>query len=246
METTNKKASPRTSIYAAIAAAVAASICCLGPLVLVGLGASGAWIGSLSAMEPFRPYLIVAAVGALGYAFWRVYGAKPAVEECGPDGACRVDNAARYNKIGLWLATFAIGAMLLAPNLLGAAAEDDKSAARPSGAGAVAVTVEGGVAEAAVEKPMKKASITLAVENMTCAGCSATVRTALTRVEGVIGASVTHEPPCATVTYDSNEVSANTLTAATEKVGYPTRVAGTPNADGKGASVCVSKTPTKG
>ncbi|WP_433965926.1 mercuric transporter MerT family protein [Tunturiibacter gelidiferens] len=35
-------------------AAVLASSCCLGPLILVMMGFSGTWIGSLSALEPYR------------------------------------------------------------------------------------------------------------------------------------------------------------------------------------------------
>jgi len=35
--------------------AILASTCCLGPLVLVALGVSGAWIGNLTVLEPYRP-----------------------------------------------------------------------------------------------------------------------------------------------------------------------------------------------
>ena len=39
-------------------AAILASTCCLGPLILVLLGFSGAWIGSLSVLEPYRPMFL--------------------------------------------------------------------------------------------------------------------------------------------------------------------------------------------
>jgi len=39
-------------------AAILASTCCLGPLVLVALGLSGAWIGNLTLLEPYRPLFI--------------------------------------------------------------------------------------------------------------------------------------------------------------------------------------------
>jgi len=51
-------------------AAVLASACCLGPLVLVALGFSGAWIGNLTVLEPYRPIFIGAALIALFFA-WR-------------------------------------------------------------------------------------------------------------------------------------------------------------------------------
>ena len=40
-------------------ASILASTCCLGPLVLVALGLSGAWIGDLTLVEPYRPLFLV-------------------------------------------------------------------------------------------------------------------------------------------------------------------------------------------
>lgn len=53
--------------------AVAASSCCILPIVLFSLGVSGAWIGNLTAQAPYQPYLIVATVGLLGYGYWLIY-----------------------------------------------------------------------------------------------------------------------------------------------------------------------------
>jgi mercuric ion transport protein len=49
-------------------AAVLASTCCLGPLILVALGLSGAWIGNLTRLEPYRPFFIARALVALFFA----------------------------------------------------------------------------------------------------------------------------------------------------------------------------------
>ena len=38
-----------------LAGAFLASACCIVPLVLVTLGISGAWIGNLTALEPYKP-----------------------------------------------------------------------------------------------------------------------------------------------------------------------------------------------
>jgi len=46
------------SLLVGVVAGFGASVCCVGPLVLLALGMSGAWIGNLTALEPFRPYLI--------------------------------------------------------------------------------------------------------------------------------------------------------------------------------------------
>ena len=51
----------RGALFAGGLAAILASTCCLGPLVLVALGFSGAWIGNLTILEPYRPIFIGAA-----------------------------------------------------------------------------------------------------------------------------------------------------------------------------------------
>jgi len=66
-------------------AAILASVCCLGPLVLITLGISGAWISHLTALEPYRPYFIVLALVALGVAYRRIF--RPAAD-CQPGDVC--------------------------------------------------------------------------------------------------------------------------------------------------------------
>jgi len=59
-----------------ILSALAASTCCVLPLLLVSLGVSGAWIGSLTALAPYQPVFLVAALVSLGAGFWLVYGSR--------------------------------------------------------------------------------------------------------------------------------------------------------------------------
>ncbi|VCX09976.1 hypothetical protein BANRA_05706 [Klebsiella pneumoniae] len=56
----------RGALFAGGLAAILASACCLGPLVLIALGFSGAWIGNLTVLEPYRPFFIGAALVAPG------------------------------------------------------------------------------------------------------------------------------------------------------------------------------------
>lgn len=46
--------SPRWALLTGAAAALGASLCCVVPLVLASLGISGAWLASLTALEPYR------------------------------------------------------------------------------------------------------------------------------------------------------------------------------------------------
>jgi mercuric ion transport protein len=66
--------------------AVATSSCCVLPLILFTVGASGAWIGALVRLAPFQPYFIAATAASLGCGYWLTYrsgrNACPAGESC--------------------------------------------------------------------------------------------------------------------------------------------------------------------
>jgi len=75
---------------------VLASACCIGPLVLVSIGLSGAAGGLVAAFTPLRPVFIVIALAALAFAGWKIY--RRPVAECGPGSACAVPQTARIHK----------------------------------------------------------------------------------------------------------------------------------------------------
>jgi mercuric ion transport protein len=81
-------------------AAILASTCCLGPLLLIALGFSGAWIGNLSRLEPYRPLFIAIALVALFFAWRRVY--RPA-EKCLPSEVCALPQTKRIYKVLFWI-----------------------------------------------------------------------------------------------------------------------------------------------
>jgi mercuric ion transport protein len=77
-----------------------ASACCIGPLVLLTLGISGAWIGNLTALEPYKPIFAVIALGFIAAGFRQVYFRKPIV--CEPSSYCARPSSARITKVALW------------------------------------------------------------------------------------------------------------------------------------------------
>jgi len=100
--------------------ALAASSCCILPVVLFGLGISGAWIGNFTGLAPYQPYFIAVTLGFLGAGYWMVYRASKSA--CGEDGACARPLPNRLVKGALLVATIlvlaAFGFDLLAPLLL--------------------------------------------------------------------------------------------------------------------------------
>src|SRR5215831_13693809 len=66
--------------------ALAAASCCILPLVLFGLGVSGAWIGSFTQLAPYQPYFIAVTTACLGYGYWLVYRSSRIA--CGESDTC--------------------------------------------------------------------------------------------------------------------------------------------------------------
>ena len=80
-----------------------ASTCCIGPLVLLSLGISGAWIGNLTALEPYKPVFAAIALVFIGLGFWQVY-VRPRMA-CEPGSYCARPGSALFTKTALWFAT---------------------------------------------------------------------------------------------------------------------------------------------
>ncbi|MCA6217173.1 mercuric transport protein [Ideonella sp. B7] len=106
-----------SALLAAGLAALLASSCCVMPLALALLGVSGAWIGQLRVLEPWSPWLLAGALGALGLAAWQIYRpARAGSAQCGIDNdACRTTN--RWMRRWFWLVALLTLVPLLAPLL---------------------------------------------------------------------------------------------------------------------------------
>lgn len=95
--------SNRITAAGSLIAAVLASSCCIGPLLLVTLGVSGAWIGNLSALEAYKPFFVLITVVFLATGFWQVYIRPKRV--CVDGAVCARPFSDRLIKSALWFAT---------------------------------------------------------------------------------------------------------------------------------------------
>ena len=90
--------------------ALAASSCCILPLVLFSLGVSGAWIGNFTRLAPYQPYFITATLLFLGCGYWLVY--RSGVRACTEGEVCARPLPNRVIKTSLVLATILVAAAL--------------------------------------------------------------------------------------------------------------------------------------
>ena len=188
-----------------IIAAIAASLCCLGPLVAVALG-MGAF-GAAAAFESIRPYLLGVTALLLAVAFYLTYRKREVRCE---DGSCQVRGASRASKMMLWFATIAViafaafpyysGALLRASTKKNASPANSETASNMSNPGEAVVVVK--------------------VSGMTCDSCAFHIQNALTKVPGVKSADVSYEKGQAVVSYDPGATNPDAIRAAIDATGY--------------------------
>jgi len=85
-EPTGEQTTARLVAAGGLLGALAASTCCVIPLALFSLGISGAWIGQLTALSPYKPIFITITLGFLVYGYWLIYR-KPE-QACADGMAC--------------------------------------------------------------------------------------------------------------------------------------------------------------
>ena len=84
-----------------IVAALGAASCCVIPFLLFMAGISGAWIGNLTAIEPYQPIFAVVSLGLVGFGAWRLKRKRSIA--C-TNGYCATPRSERIARIGLWTA----------------------------------------------------------------------------------------------------------------------------------------------
>ena len=192
----------RLAIGGAIVAALAASLCCIGPLLFVMLGAGA--FGAATVFESARPYLLSAATLLLGFGFYRTYfrwgGA------CAPGAACATKPVSRASRAGLWSASVAVAAFAFSPYYAGTLAsklsKQNTTSVQPT-----APRAQSSNAPSASEPASGTATTTLTVEGMTCASCETTIDLAVEQTPGVRSASASFERSEVVVEYDPTKVT---------------------------------------
>lgn len=162
--------------------------------------------GNLTAIEPYRPYLMGLTLIILGYAFYRIYR-KPKAEECAQGSYCANPKSDRINKIALWISTVFVILLLSVPYMIPVINGNQNNPIEQSEIDYSTLMV-----------------VTLDVPDMYCPACPFTVQKSLSQLDGVISAEASLEAKKAIVTFDQSRVSTAQMIEATTNVGYPSSV----------------------
>jgi mercuric ion transport protein len=188
-------------IGGALLAALAASSCCLGPLLLAALGIGGA--GATVALGAYRPYLLAGAAVLLAAGF-RVTYRKPrgaTDDACG----CQRPRPHRAGRIGLWVATVLVVLVAAAPPLL-------------------AQWADGAHQRSSADTDASVVRATLVVAGIDCAACAAPMRKALAKVGGFHDLVLDVPRQSVTVTYEPAPGRLAAYVTAINDLGYEARL----------------------
>ncbi len=174
-----------------VLAGVAASLCCIGPLLSLSLG-----LGSFAASAFFaqwRPVFLALTFVLLGVAWYLTYRRPKA--DCA-DGSC-ARPPGKVARLGLWLGTVVALAAAVYPSL--PAASHQLSSATAAG----------------------DAKFSVQIPSMDCPPCAKGIEASLNRVPGVKQAAVDYETKAAVLIYDPRVTSRDKLLAFIDATGFP-------------------------
>ena len=194
----------KTFIGASLLAALAASLCCILPIVFALAGAG--IVGASAFFEAWRPVLLAITFILLGLGFYFAYRKRMT---CAPGSACERPTVTKAGRIWLWLATVFVLLFAAFPYYSGPVANfllSESNAPHNSTSPAATLT-----------------QVSLIVEGMTCPSCAKSVENKLLELKGVKSVTASYEKGSADIEFDPTAVTLRQLEKAIQDAGYKVR-----------------------
>ncbi len=186
-----------TFTFGSVVAAFLASLCCLGPLLLGGLGLGTVLVATFA---PLRPYFLALSGTLLGVGFYFVYRKPKSAQTCEGETCAPRGPRKRAAKTMLWVAAVGVLALALFPLYGGKLA----GASAPPRTTTIA----------------RLDSSELKITGMDCAVCASVIQRKLLETPGVVKASVEYPAGHATVEFDPALISPEKLVEVVNGTGY--------------------------
>lgn len=183
---------------AGFVAAIAASLCCITPVLALLAGTTG-MASSFSWLEPARPYLIGLTVVVLGFAWYQKVKPQKAAIDCD----CEEDAKTPFmqTKTFLGITTVFAVIMLAFPSYAHVFYGDNSK-------------------EVIIINEADIQTINFGISGMTCTGCEEHIKHAVNELDGIVEAEASFEKEGATIKFDQSKVSIAEIQAAIDETGY--------------------------
>lgn len=202
MNTENIKTDNNAKVASGVGlfAALAASLCCITPVLVLLAGASGA-ASAFSWLDPARPFLIALAIAALGFAWYKTLKANSA-EACDTDGKCVTEKKSFLaSRTFLTIVTIAAVVLMAFPYY-------GKIFYPKSNNQTVVVSSE------------DVQQVSFKVSGMTCASCEETIKLSVNKLPGIIETKVDYKSGKTSVKYDGTKTNKVAIIDAINATGY--------------------------
>lgn len=193
------KTKSNSLLGAGIFTAIAASLCCITPVLALISGVSGA-ASAFSWMEPFRPYLLGLTILVLAFAWYQKLKPRTAKEiQCD----CEEDNKKPFMQTKTFLGIITVFAFLM-----------------------MAFPYYGHIFYPKADKQVIIVSsnniqeVKFKVSGMTCASCEEHVKHAVNALPGIVSVSANSVEGNATVKFDNSKTSKDEIVKAIDATGY--------------------------
>ena len=192
--------SPGTFSGAGVLSAIAASLCCITPVIALLAGSSSV-AANFSWIEPARPYLIVVSIAVLVFAWYlRLNQKKISAAECN----CDTEQKPSFFFFFSFLIIVTVFAILMMTFPLYAKIFFPKPKAAIMVPAATDSTVQA----------------KFSIQGMTCAGCEEHVNNQLSKLHGVLTYQTSYANGYSIVTFDKLKTDVKVIETAINKTGY--------------------------
>lgn len=185
-------------IGAGLLTAIAASLCCITPVLALFSGATGI-ASTFSWMEPYRPYLIGLTVAVLAFAWYQKLKPKKADIDC----ACEED------KPSFWQTKTFLGIITVLAFLLMAFPKYSHIFYPKTEKKEIMIVDKSSIQQ-----------VKLNIKGMTCEACTETINLALSKVPGVLEYKTEFKNGSSTVKFDNSKTVEQAIINAVNETGY--------------------------
>jgi copper chaperone CopZ len=187
----------KIALGAGLLTALAASLCCITPVLALVVGTSG-FASTFSWLEPFRPYLIALTILVLGFAWYQKL--KPQQQ---PDCNCETDEKPKFiqSKKFLGIVTVIGGLMLAFPHYAHIFYPNTEK-------------------EVIVVDQLNIRSVEFSISGMTCTGCEEHINHEVNKLPGILKSTASYEKGNAIIEFDNSKTNIVEIEKAINGTGY--------------------------
>ena len=177
--------------------AIAASLCCITPVLALIAGTSGL-ASTFYWLEPFRPYFIGLTILVLAFAWYQKLKPQKKI-----DCNCETTEKSNFMKTKSFLGIITVMAALLLSFPLYAHIFFPKTESK-----------------AIITQTSKIQKVEFTIKGMTCSGCEHHVKTEVSKLKGIVEVVVSYEKGNAIVKFDNKQTSIIEIEKAINSTGY--------------------------